>query len=580
MQRKVLIGLALALVIAVAVAYLPALRGGFIWNDDTYLTDNPTLDGAEALRLIWTEPHANEQYYPLVFTMFWAEKRLWGLRPFGYHLVNVLLHAGSALLLWWFLRRLGLRAAWLAAAAFALHPVCVESVTWVTERKNTLSLLLTLLAAHAYLTSSDARAAASERRGRKVQPGPPWNRASGVLYAAALASFTLALLAKTTAALLAPALLVVAWWRRGRLRWADVRPLVPFFAIGLALAWHTAWLEKTMVRASGVEWSLSLPGRVVLAGRVLAFYAGKLAWPVDLAFIYQRWVIDPRAWLQWLPALAALAVLAAAWALRGRFGRGPLAGVLLFGGIVFPAMGFFNVYAMRYSYVADHFAYQAAAVFAAVAVCGIANLLAGRPPIVRRAAVGLGVVVLAVLGVLTFRQSRVYRDQDTLWKDTLAKNPDCFMCHTNYGYSLVTRGRVAEAIDHFEASLRLKPDNVPTLLNLARVEEERGRFDEAIARLRVALEIDPTDTTVLVNLGVVYTKAGHFDDAIVQFEMALGNPSPNDYLAHNGLGVALIRKGRTAEAVDHFREAVRLKPGYEMARSNLERALAMLNTPR
>jgi tetratricopeptide (TPR) repeat protein len=578
-QGKVLLGLALALVSAVVVAYLPALSAGFIWNDDTYVTDNPTLDGVQGLRLIWADPRANEQYYPLVFTSFWAEKRLWGLHPFGYHLINVLLHAGSALLLWWFLRRLGLPGGWLAAAVFALHPVCVESVAWVAERKNTLSLLLTLLAAHAYLASTEA-GATSEQHGRKTQAELPWHRRPSTLYAAALVSFTLALLAKTTASLLPAVLLVLAWWRNGRLRWADVRPLVPFFALGLGFAWHTAWLEKTVVRASGVEWSLSLPGRVVLAGRVLAFYAGKLTWPVDLAFIYQRWVIDPRAWLQWLPALASLVVLVAAWALRRRLGRGLLAGVLLFGGVLFPAMGFFNVYAMRYSYVADHFAYQAVAVFAAVVVCGIATLLAGRQPALRWAAGALGVVALAVLGVLTFRQSSVYRDQDTLWKDTLAKNPDCFMCHTNYGYSLYTRGRVAQAIEHFEASLRLKPDNVPTLLNLARVEEGRGRLDEAIARLRAALEIDPTDTTVLLNLGVVYTKAGRLDDAIARFEEALRFPSPDGYLVHNGLGVALIRKGRTAEAVEHFQEAVRLRPEYRMARANLERALAMLAGPR
>jgi len=576
-QRKVLLGL--ALVAAVVVAYLPALRAGFVWNDNTYVTENPTLDGVQGLRLIWADPYANEQYYPLVFTSFWVEKQLWGLHPFGYHLVNVLLHAASALLLWALLRRLGLPGAWIAAAVFALHPVCVESVAWVAERKNTLSLFLTLLAAHAYLASSDARSV-SGQHGRKAQPKLRWYRRPGTLYLAALVAFALALLAKTTASLLPAVLLVILWWKRGRLRWADVRPLVPFFAVGLALAWNTAWLEKTMVRASGVEWSLSPPARVVLAGRVLAFYVGKLIRPVDLAFIYERWVVDPRAWLQWLPALAALAVLAVTWMLQRRLGRGPLAGVLLLGGVVFPAMGFFNVYAMRYSYVADHFAYQAVAVFAAVVVCGIAALLVGRPPTLRKTAGALGILALVVLGVLTFRQSRVYRDQDTLWKDTLAKNPGCFMCHTNYGYSLYARGRVAEAIEHFEQSLRLKPDNVPTLLNLARVEEERGRLDEAIARLRAALDIDPTDTTVLLNLGVVYTKAGRLDDAIAQFEEALRFPSPDGYLIHNGLGVALIRKGQTAEAVDHFQEAVRLKPEYKMARANLERALAMLAGPR
>ena len=574
MRKPLLAGLAAALVAAVVVVYLPTLRAGFVWNDDTYLTGNSTLDSAHGLHLIWADPRANEQYYPLVFTSFWVEKRLWGLHPFGYHLVNILLHAASALLLWRLLRRLAVPGAWFGAALFALHPVCVESVAWVTERKNTLSLALSLLAALAYLAWADRRAAAGDRRGRRGrEPSPPWHRRPGALWAAALALFTLALLTKTTAALLPAVLLVIAWWRNGRLRGSEVRPLLPFFAVGAALALNTAWLEKTMVRASGTEWSLSLAGRLVLAGRAVAFYAGKLAWPTDLAFIYPRWTIDPAAIRQWLPALAALAVLAAAWALRGRLGRGPAAGVLLFGGVLVPAMGFFNVYAMRYSYVADHFAYQAAAVAAACAAGGVATL-AGRNIALRRAAAAAGMAVLAVFGVLTFNHAEEFRSADTLWRSTLAKNPDCFMCHTNYGFLLYREGRVADAIDHFQASLRLEPDNVPALLNLAKIDEDRGSLDEAAARLRSALAFEPANTTVLVNLGTVYTKAGRYDEAVAAYRDALRHPSPADYLAHNGLGVALIRQGRRPEAVEEFREALRLKPDYWMAQANLERALA------
>ena len=574
MRKTVLAGLAAALVAAVLVAYLPALRAGFIWNDDTYLTANPTLDSAHGLRLIWADPRANEQYYPLVFTSFWVEKRLWGLQPFGYHLVNVLLHAAAALLLWRLLRRLAVPGAWFGAALFALHPVCVESVAWVTERKNTLSLALSLLAALAYFAWADRRAvAAAQRPRRKREQSPPWHRRPGVLWAAALALFALALLAKTTAALLPAVLLVIVWWRNGRPRGSDVRPLLPFFAVGAALALNTAWLEKTMVRASGAEWSLSLAGRLVLAGRAVAFYAGKLAWPTDLAFIYPRWTIDPAALRQWLPALAALAVLAAAWALRRRLGRGPLAGVLLYGGVLAPAMGFFNVYAMRYSYVADHFAYQAAAVAAACAAGGIGTLVGGNAAL-RRGAVAAGVAVLAVLGVLTFRHAQEFRTADGLWRSTLASNPGCFMCHTNYGFLLYREGRVADAIDHFQASLRLEPDNVPALLNLAKIDEDRSRFDEAASELRSALAFEPANTTVLVNLGTVYTKAGRYGEAVAAYRDALRHPSPADYLAHNGLGVALIRQGRRLEAVEEFREALRLKPDYWMAQANLERALA------
>jgi tetratricopeptide (TPR) repeat protein len=573
-RTRVLAGLAAALVAAVVVAYLPALRAGFIWNDDTYLTANATLESTHALHLIWADPRASEQYYPLVFTSFWIEKHLWGLRPFGYHLVNVLLHAASALLLWRFLRRLAVPGAWFGAALFAVHPVCVESVAWVTERKNTLSLALSLLAALAYLAWDERRAtAAAPRAGRKRESPPPRYRRPGALWAAALALFTLALLAKTTAALLPAVLLVIAWWRSGRLRGADVRPLLPFFAVGAALALNTAWLEKTMVRATGSEWSLSLAGRLVLAGRVVAFYAGKLAWPTDLAFIYPRWTIDPAAVRQWLPVLAALAVLAAAWALRGTLGRGPLAGALLFGGVLVPAMGFFNVYAMRYSYVADHFAYQAAAVAAACVAGGVATL-AGRNVALRRTAAAAGVVVLAVLGVLTFRHAEEFRTADVLWRSTLAKNPGCFMCHTNYGFLLYREGRVADAIDHFQASLRLEPDNVPALLNLAKIDEDRGRLDEAASELRSAVALDPANPTVLVNLGTVYTKAGRYDEAVATYRDALRHPSPADYLAHNGLGVALIRQGRRDEAVEEFRAALRLKPDYWMAQANLERALA------
>ncbi len=582
--RKALL-LGLTLVAAVIAAYLPALTAGFIWNDDTYLTDNPTLDAPGALNLIWTEPKASEQYYPMVFTSFWVEKHLWGLRPFGYHLVNVLLHAASALLLWWLLRRLSLPGAWFAAALFALHPVCVESVAWVTERKNTLSLFLSLLAVHGYLAYASAREAEKAEKTKKTKPSPKkrrrpqattaWYLRPSALYSFGFAAFTLALFAKTTASLVPAVLLVLVWWRTGRVQPRDARPLVPFFAIGTALAFHTAWLERTMVQASGKEWALGRFGRVVLAGETVAFYAGKLLYPVDLAFVYPRWVIDPKVVSQWLPAAAALAAVGAAWVLRQRVGRGPLAALLLYGGVLFPAMGFFNVYAMRYSYVADHFAYQAVVVGTSAVACGVASAVSGTSVLAHRAAAALGVGVLVVLGVLTYRQTPVYRNEETVWRDTLAKSPSSFMAHTNLGLLLVNSGRAAEGVQHFERSLALKPDNVQALLNLARVDEQAGRFDDAAARLREAHRIDPADTVVLINLGTALTKAGRFEEAIATYRDELRLGSPDDYLAHNGLGAALLQSGRLAEAIDHFRETVRLRPDYEHGRANLERALAI-----
>src|SRR5450759_842831 len=234
---------------------------------------------------------------------------------------------------------------------------------------------------------------------------------------------------------------------------------------------------------------------------------------------------------------------------------------------------------MRYSWVADHFAYQAVAVFAACAVCGGSSrvVLWGRAT--RRASAALAVAALAVLATQSYRQSRTFHDEETLWRDTLERSPDCFMCHTNYGHWLMTKGREAEAVAHFEKSLSLRPDNVPTLLNLARIEEQGGRLDAASDHLRAALRYGAADTAVLINLGTVSTKAGRLDEAVASYEEALRIGSPGDYLAHNGLGVACMRRGKTAEAVEHFREALRLKPDYDYAAANLETALSALKGP-
>jgi protein O-mannosyl-transferase len=582
MRTKWLLGL--ALVTAVVAAYLPALQAGFVWNDDTYLTENRTLDGIEGLRLIWTEPKANEQYYPMVFTSFWVEKHLWSLQPFGYHLVNVLLHAGSALLLWGLLVRLGLPGAWFAAALFALHPLGVESVAWITERKNTLSLFLSLLAIHAWYSFLEARTKAAEpkKKRRAVRAAEPWPRSPTAFYALAFACLTLALFAKTTACVVPAVLLVLAWWSKGSeglIVSSDVRPLFPLFTIGAFLALQTAWLERTVVQAAGSEWEIGPAGRVVLAGQTALFYAGKLFFPAKLAFIYERWNVDPRDLRQWLEAAGVLGLVAAAWLLRRRVGRGPLTSLLLFLGVLVPAMGFFNVYAMRYSWVADHFAYQALAVFAACTVCAAASWIAPLGIAPRRIAAALGLAVLAVLASRTHAQSRSYRNEETLWRDTLERSPSCFMCETNYGNWLMEKGREAEAVPHFEKSLSLKPDNVPALLNLARIEEQGGRLDAATDHLRAALRIAPQDTTVLINLATVSTKSGRIDEAIASYEEALRLGASESPIAHNGLGAALMQRGRVTEAIEQFREALRLDPDYAYARANLERALSIPGGP-
>ncbi|MBK9992013.1 MAG: glycosyltransferase family 39 protein, partial [Verrucomicrobia bacterium] len=316
---------------ATVVAYLPSLSGEFIWNDSDYVTA-PALRSLDGLARIWTEPGAVEQYYPLLHSAFWLQHQVWGNHPFGYHVVTLLLHAGSALLFGLVLRRLLERkveppttskksasgqalvspevrsyagAGWLAALLFALHPVHVESVAWITEQKNTLSLVFYLSAALVYLRFDETR------RPRT--------------YFTALALFVASMGCKTSTVTLPAALLVMFWWKRGRLDWRhDVRPLLPWLVLGVSAGLFSSWVEQTYLGAKGETFDLPLLGRVLVAGRAIWFYIGKLIWPFGLNFVYPRWAVDPAVWWQWLFPLGVLVLGVALWALRRRT-RGPLA---------------------------------------------------------------------------------------------------------------------------------------------------------------------------------------------------------------------------------------------------------------
>src|ERR1700679_623430 len=268
------------------IAYIPALNGGLLWDDEGHVT-SPDLQSLHGLWRIWFEFGSTQQYYPLLHSAFWIEHRLWGDTVLGYHLVSVLLHALSACLGGAIVRYLRLPGAWLAGFLFALHPVCVEAVAWISEQKSTLSGAFYLAALLCYLHFDRSR--------------------RGWQYFLALALFVLALLSKTVAATLPAALLVLLWWRRGRLDWKrDVRLLLPWFALSVAAAAVTEYVEQNFLGARGPEFALTLAQRCLVASRAIWFYLGKLIWPVNLTFIYPRWKVDQTVWWQYLFPLGLL----------------------------------------------------------------------------------------------------------------------------------------------------------------------------------------------------------------------------------------------------------------------------------
>jgi tetratricopeptide (TPR) repeat protein len=558
---------------------------------------------------------ATQQYYPVLHSAFWVEHRLWGDATLGYHLLNVLLHATSACLFALILRRLSVPGAWFAGMIFALHPVGVESVAWISEQKNTLSTVFYLLAAWAYLDFDQSRLKRS--------------------YFLGFGLFALALFSKSVTATLPAALLVVFWWQRGRLSWKrDIGPLLPWFAIGIAAGLFTAWVERRYVGAQGVAYELTGLERCLLAGRVVWFYLGKLLWPANLIFIYPRWTISSAAAWQYAYPLAALAALALLGRMRS---RGPLAAALFFVGSLFPALGFFNAYPFRYSFVADHFQYlpSLGVIAFAAAAWEVAKVRVSRG-----AAIGLAIALLGTLGSLTWRQCFDYSDLETLYRATIAKNPECWMAYSNLGTALFDSGRTREAIDDLETAVRLRPDMSDVQFNLANTLFAVGNLQDAVLHYREALRLQPDHAEAHDNLGSVLARLGqtaeaigqyrealrirpdypsaglnlgtalaadrpqeamacfekvvrlhsdlpdaHFDlanllrqlgrtdDAIGQYEQAL-RLNPNSANGHNNLGLALVDAGRFGEAIGHYEAALRLAPNDAVFENNLGIALA------
>ncbi|HEV8039929.1 MAG TPA: tetratricopeptide repeat protein [Bryobacteraceae bacterium] len=540
---------------ATFIAYWPSLSGGFVWDDNGHVT-KPALQSMHGLWRIWFDLGATQQYYPLLHSAFWIEHHLWGDAVLGYHLVNISLHALSACLVVQIVRRLELPGATLAGFVFALHPVCVESVAWISEQKNTLSAVFCLAAALVYLRFDKTR------------------RTPQYLLAAAL--FVGALLSKTVTATLPAALLVVLWWKKqGRLQWRlDFVPLIPWFAAGVSAGLFTAWMEKTFIGAQGGDFTLTWLQRFLLAGRVICFYAGKLIWPADLMFTYPHWTIDTSDWRQYLFPAGVLGVALGLWLIaRVSANRGPLAGFLIFVGTLFPVLGFANIYPFLFSYVADHFQYLACLGIIIPATCAVT--VAAK----RKAGTALPVLWLVVLGWLTWRQSATYVDAETLYRDTLAKNADSWMAHNQLGNVLVRTGRAQEAIPEYEAALRLRPDIAEPHLShgVALIQSDPSRISEAIHEFETALRINPRFTEAHVDLGnaLMYVP-GRTPGVIAEFEAAL-KLEPDLASAHNGMGNALAQMpGRTEEAVAQYEEALRINPDYLEAHINLANTLVRI----
>ena len=571
-----------ALGLLVVVCYLPAmLWGGFVWDDSILLDAKPVQD-VSGLWQIWFSPSAIEgegHYWPLVYTTFWLEHKLWGFDPTGYHIVNVLLHLANTLLLCHLMRRLAVPGAWVVAAVFAVHPLHVESVAWVIERKDVLSGLFYLASALVWM-----RFVEQSRRG--------WYVCSLVLYAAGL-------LSKSIVITLPVALLLWHWWQQGRVTSADLLRLVPFGVVGLiTTVGDLSFYQSREALALGY----SLTERVLIAAHALWFYAGKLLWPSELAVVYPRWdirVADPLAW-GYVIAAAALALTL--WCFRHQVGRGPLAGVLFFVVTLSPVLGFVDYGYMQFALVADRFQYLAGIGVMAVVIGAVTYGVRRLPDWWQKGAWVVASVAVVVLGLLTWRQASIWRDDETLNRHIIAHNPQARDAHLNLGDALYKQGRYKEALEatriaverrpeHFQAhfnlgatldalgrfeeaethlrcAITLSPQDVDAYLNLSKALYEQGRYAEALEATRVAIEQAPDFFEAHFNLGAILNVLGRFEEAETYLRRAIAL-NPQDVDAHFSLGAALYKQGRYAEAFEATRVAIEQDPDFFKAHFNL-----------
>jgi len=525
------------------LAYRPVWNGGFIWDDDRYVTNNPLLAAPDGLRRIWFSLDAPSQYFPLTYTVLRVERFLWGLNPAGYHWVNLLFHVANALLVWRMLTRLNLPGGWPASAIFALHPVQVESVAWISELKNLLMGFFFLLTLLAWIEFIDSR---GDRR--------------RIFYVAALIFYFLALAAKSTACTLPAAMLLILWWQHRPIGRKALAQVAPFLGLAVAVGIIAIWWEKYH-QGTRVLVSIAPLDRLLIASRAIWFYLSKIFWPSDLTFIYPQWEISPSdpAAYTWLLLTVVLAVFI--WLARRRFGRGPEVAALFFVLTLGPLLGFVMLYTFRYTFVADHYQYLACIGPIAFACCAFVRY-SERIRNGRWIEWTATLAALICLTFLTVRQSETYRDIETLWRTTIARDPNSWMAYNNLGVVRFEKGQADEAIADYRRSLRLHPDYPEAHYNLGSALLHQGQVDDAIQECESALALLPNEPDAHVVLGNAFLVKNEVDQAIGEYAKAL-TIRPDDSNAHYNLGVAFQQKGETGRAADEFEKAKELDRGHE-----------------
>ncbi len=571
----------LLIILAGLFIYAPSFHGGWLWDDDQEITQNGVLrDQTGGLIKIW-KGESGADYLPLKTTFQWivfntilpGDPKTGQVDSLGYHLINVFLHLVCALLVWKLMLRLGLRGAWLGGLLFAIHPIMVESVAWVSELKNTLSLPFLLLSMLAYINFDERE------------------KTSDLIIAAVL--FLAAGLVKASVIMYPVTILLFCWWRRGSIGRKDILSSLPFFFVSAVLAYltvHFQWEraiahEKIpvadIITATGQFSMAGVLSRTATAGISILWYLYKSILPFNLLPIYPKWDVEPASVLQLSSWILIFGLLVFLWTKRNVWGRGILFGVGFFLISLFPIIGFIKMSYMRITWAADHLIYLPVLGLIVLAAAAIGDWYYRADASMKRWLLGFGTAAFAILLWQSHFYAGVFANEYEMWTYTLKHNPNAWQAHSRLGKVLLEMGRNDDAFFHIKSSVDLRDDLAETHNNYGAMLEKKGDTEGALVQLRAAVQRAPDVPIYRINLGSLLVRLNRYDEGRQVYEILLnGDPTnkdvksdPNNPTFLCNYGVALFFLGKNDEAIAAFQKALSINPELRDAKENLATAL-------
>jgi tetratricopeptide (TPR) repeat protein len=544
--------LALVILVAGCIVFQPALYGTWLWDDNMLLSDNVALRNLPGLVNTWS----GHEEWPLTTTFFWIEWHAFGNNPSGYHFCNLALHLACGLLVWRLLSRLGLRWAWLGGLLFVVHPLSVETGAWISETKNTFSLLLLLLSIDAWLD---------------------YDQGHGRLdYARALLFYLAAMLAKTSVVMLPAVLLLHAWWKRGRVERREIYAVAPFFLIALLLGLLTFHMQYHHGLSADARVSGGLLARIGGAGLAWLFYLGRFLAPIGYLPVYPRWSDGTSHVTLYFLALAVMALILGGWWVRRRgWERHAVFGLGFFTLNLAPVLGIVWMRYLNVSPVADHLVYLPMIGLVGLLMAALEQIGSTSRPIARTFVIACASVAMLLLMALSRSEAGLFIDHQTLWTYTLNRNPNAWPALNDLGNDLMDEGHLPEAMALYQRALELDPENADALNNLGNVLARTRHFPEAAEKYNEALRLNPEMVNAHINLGNVYLQTGRTDAAIAEYQTAL-DLDPGRAVARYNLGNALQGEGHFQEAVQQYDLALKDRPNDDAIWANRGVALQQM----